>query len=491
MKLEKRRLGVKWNLFLSFLLFSGVLLVLLWLFQTVFLDDFYKTIKRNSIESTAKTIVANIENEDLPTLLDRLAQNNDVYILILDNQGMKLHEAVNVRESLIAMMPPSRVMDYYRLAAAASDGAVLDLIDVSGFRNDHYKPDQFTGPVPGMDDGIGESMIYGQVVTLSDGSKEFILLNAILTPVSGTVDTLRTQLLIVSALLVILSLGLALLLSKRVARPIVGINERSKELAKGNYDIKFSAEGYKEIAELADTLNHAATELNKVESLRRELIANVSHDLRTPLTMISGYAEVMRDLPGENNPENVQVIVEEAHRLTGLVNNLLDMSRLQAGSQKLDLKTYNLTDAIRSILARYGKLIDQEGFVLTLEAVEDVWVNADELRIDQVIYNLINNAINYAGEDKTVLVRQVVSTDRVRIEVSDHGDGIAEDQLPYIWNRYYKGDKTHRRSLVGSGLGLSIVKSVLDQHQAQYGVTSQPGQGTTFWFELILTQKYS
>jgi len=462
-----------------------------WLFQTVFLDDFYKAIKRNSIESSAKTIVANIENEDLPTLLDRLAENNDVYILILDNKGSKLHEAVNVRESLIAMMPPDRVMDYYKLAVADSDGAVLDLIDLSGFRNDRYKPDKFTGPVPGPDEGMGESMIYGQVVTLSDGSQEFILLNAILTPVSGTVDTLRTQLLIVTAILVILSLGLALLLSRRVARPIVGINERSKELAKGNYNIKFTAEGYKEIAELADTLNHAAVELNKVESLRRELIANVSHDLRTPLTMISGYAEVMRDLPGENNPENIQVIVEEARRLTGLVNNLLDMSRLQSGNQKLDMITYDLTAAIRSIMDRYGKLIDQEGFNLTLDAIEDAWVTADELRIDQVIYNLINNAINYAGDDKTVLVRQVLTADHVRIEVTDHGDGIAADQLPYIWDRYYKGEKNHRRALVGSGLGLSIVKTVLEQHQAHYGVNSQLGQGTTFWFELLLAEKDS
>jgi len=271
---------------------------------------------------------------------------------------------------------------------------------------------------------MGESMVYGQLVALQDGSRQFILLNAILNPVSSTVDTLRSQLLIITGLLVFLSLGLALILSRRVARPIVRINERSKELAKGNYEVSFSASGYKEIAELADTLNHAARELNKVETLRRELIANVSHDLRTPLTMISGYAEVMRDLPGENNPENIQVIIDEARRLTGLVNDLLDLSRLQAGSQNLNKSTYSLTASIRTIISRYGKLIDQEGYDLSFEAAEDARVHADELRIDQVLYNLINNAISYTGDDRKVTVRQTVAGGRVRIEIIDSGDGV-------------------------------------------------------------------
>lgn len=484
MKRERHRLGIKWTLFLSFWLFSIVLLILLWLFQTVFLNDFYKAIKRNMIENTARTIVANIENDDLASLLDRLVQNNDLHILILDENGTPLYESVNVRESLIAGMLPIRFKEYFQTASQAENGAVLDLIDLSGFRNDYYRPDKFTGPVPGIDRGRGESLVYGQVVNLSDGSRQFILLNAILTPVSNTVTTLRIQLLIVTSILLILSLGLALILSRRISRPIVGINEQSKELAQGNYSISFTASGYREIVELANTLNTAATELSKVENLRRELIANVSHDLRTPLTMISGYAEVMRDLPGENNPENIQVIVDEARRLTSLVNDLLDLSRVQAGNLQLDLKTYNLTGSIRSILSRYSKLTDQEGFILNFEADADALVIADEHRIDQVLYNLINNAINYSGEDKTVIARQTITDRRVRIEIIDHGEGIESDQLPYIWNRYYKSEKSHRRAVVGSGLGLSIVKSILEQHQASFGVLSEPGQNTIFWFEL-------
>lgn len=488
MKFNKHQLSIKWHLFRSFLMFSAALLVLLWLFQTVFLDDFYKAIKRHTIESTARTIAANIDHEDLPTLLERLSQNNDVYILILDESGNKLFEAANTPNNLIAMMPPRQILDYIRAADNSGDGAVLDLIDMRGFQNDRYRPDQFTGPVPGKDEGLGEMIIYGQVVTKSDKSKQYILLNAVLTPVFSTVRTLQSQLLMITIILIILSLGLALILSRRIAQPIVGINNQSRNLAEGRYDIPFKASGYSEIVELADTLNHAAVELSKVESLRRELIANVSHDLRTPLTMIIGYAEVMRDLPGENNPFNVQVIIDEASRLTGLVNDLLDISKLQSGNQKLNLKTYNLTESIRTILLRYNKLVDQEGYNLVFETDGDVVVQADERRIEQVIYNLVNNAINYTGADKKVTVRQIISKQTVRIEVADSGDGIPAEQLPYIWDRYYKGEN-HRRAVIGTGLGLSIVKNALELHHSEYGVWSEPGMGSVFWFELPLAAK--
>ena len=115
---------------------------------------------------------------------------------------------------------------------------------------------------------------------------------------------------------------------------------------------------------------------------------------------------------------------------------------------------------------------------------EDVYINADELRISQVIYNLVNNAVNHAGEDKTVIITQSIRDKRVRIEVIDHGEGIPADKLPYIWERYYKVDKEHKRGVIGSGLGLSIVKSILDAHNARYGVRSAPGKGSTFWFEI-------
>lgn len=201
--------------------------------------------------------------------------------------------------------------------------------------------------------------------------------------------------------------------------------------------------------------------------------------------MITGYGEVMRDLPGENTPENIQIIIDEATRLSTLVNDLLDLSKLQSGALQAQKQVFNLTDSVRAILERYSKLVEQEGFDITFESKEEVFINADELRISQVIYNLVNNAVNHAGEDKTVIITQTVRDKLVRIEVTDHGEGIPADKLPYIWERYYKVDREHKRGVIGSGLGLSIVKSILDAHKAHYGVRSTQGKGSTFWFEIV------
>lgn len=312
-----------------------------------------------------------------------------------------------------------------------------------------------------------------------------VMLESEITPVDSTVETLKIQLLCVTAVMLLLGGALALVIARKIAGPLTAINESAKELARGDYSIRFAEEGTREVSELAHTLNYAAEELSKVEGLRRELLANVSHDLRTPLTMIRGYSEVMRDLPGENTPENVQTIIDETERLTELVNDLLDLSRLEAGVVALDKTTFNLTESIRAILKRYDKLAD---YSFPFYADGDVTVTADELKISQVVYNLVNNAITYAGEDKVISLRQTVEGGKVRVSVSDTGEGIPADKLRDIWERYYKVDKEHKRAQVGTGLGLSIVKNILDMHGGAYGVESTLGQGSTFWFELPLAQ---
>ena len=282
---------------------------------------------------------------------------------------------------------------------------------------------------------------------------------------------------------------IAFLISKRVSSPIVAINSSAKELAKGNYDTTFKGEGYQEIRELNNTLNYAAKELSKVEGLRRELIANISHDLRTPLTMITGYGEVMRDIPGENTPENVQIIIDEAKRLTTLVNDILDISKFQSGNQVLKIEDFNLTKSIEEILLRYNKLTEQNGYKIIFTHDEDVIIQGDEVKLSQVIYNLINNAITYTGEDKTVTLRQIIEEDWVKIEVIDSGEGIPEEDIPLIWDRYYKVNKTHKRAAIGTGLGLSLVKEILQLHEAEFGVESSLGEGSCFYFKLRLPKE--
>jgi signal transduction histidine kinase len=202
--------------------------------------------------------------------------------------------------------------------------------------------------------------------------------------------------------------------------------------------------------------------------------------------MIIGYSEVMRDLPGENTPENVQVIIDETERLAQLVNDLLDLSKLQAGSRQPAMEVFNLTELIEATMLRYEKLTQKDGYRVEYASDVSVDIRADRTMLLQVIYNLINNAINYTGDDKLVRVTQRLSEDgsRVRVSVTDSGVGIAPDQIPLIWDRYYKIDKVHRRAMIGTGLGLSIVKQILEAHRTTYGVESKLGEGSTFWFEM-------
>jgi len=316
---------------------------------------------------------------------------------------------------------------------------------------------------------------------------------ALITPVETTVATLRMQLYIVTGVMIILAVILAIILADRVSKPIEKISQSAKTLAKGDYNTRFSGKGFHEIVALSDTLNTAATELGRVESLRRELLANVSHDLRTPLSLIYGYAERMNDFPGEITPDQTKVIMDETKRLTSLVNDVLEMSKLETELEQLKVTRFNLTGRILDITSRVEELLKTEGFEIRFEhegyafTDADIYVDADETRIDRAFYNLLINAVNYSGDSRIITVTQAVTDKHVRISVTDSGEGIAEEDMPYIWDRYYKSHRTHKRAVIGTGLGLSIVKRIIDLHDSTCGVASKPGKGSTFWFELKIT----
>ena len=273
-------------------------------------------------------------------------------------------------------------------------------------------------------------------------------------------------------------------MARSISQPIIETNEAARELSRARYERPAHSGGYREIAQLNDTLVQTAEDLRKVEDLQRELIANISHDLRTPLTMIEGYAEAMRDIPDEMTPENMQIIIDETERLSRMVNEVLDFSRLRTGSLEMNKAPFNLTDAVRKTVDRIARMTAGEGYTVTFSADRDITVNADSGRISQVIYNLIGNALTYTGTDKTVQVRQEEKGGAVRISISDSGDGIAPDELPYIWDRYYRSRENHKRAVIGSGLGLNICRGILENHGAPYGAECPPEGGTVFWFEL-------
>lgn len=422
----------KWRVFSFLLAFCGLLLILLWLFQTVFLNDMYKWIRSREIDSAIASVREHIDSPELPAILSDLMREREIM----------------VTESRAFVMPQ------------LDDG-----------------PDRRGRPAQ-------EAVTREVAFTLQDGRTLSLTFHAIITPVGATVNTLKLQLYIITGVMIGLSVGMAMLIAKRVSSPIEKLSAGAMILARGDYDVSFEARGFREIKELSDTLTAAARELQKVEGLRRELLANVSHDLRTPLSLIYSYAEMMHDFPGEIIPEQTEIIMGEVTRLSSLVDDMLDFSKLEEGIAGLNARRYNLTASLRAITERTAELVRQSGYDIRFEYSEDCFVEADEVKIAQAFYNLLLNAVHYSGADRRVTVRQTAEAGRVTVEVIDRGDGIAEKDLPYIWDRYYKIDKNHRRAVTGSGLGLSIVRRIFALHGADCGVRSSEGQGSTFWFEL-------
>lgn len=427
------KLKLQWKIFAYLLGFCFLLLSILWVFQTLFLSDMYKMIRTAEVKEAIALVEENI---DSPTL-------QEVF------RDLERAKEITVRPTNEFIRP----------------------VDPVPARPDHRLP---------------ETITKVHEFVRKDGTVLSLTFYAMITPVEATVSTLQVQLLMITGIIVFLATALAIIISRRIAKPIEQINQSAKALGSGHYDAAFNGTGYREICELSGTLNHAASELSKVDRMRRELMANISHDLRTPLTFLYSYAEMMHDFPDEITPEHTQVIMEETERLTSLVSDVLDISTLEAGGPIPCKARYDLTESLQKVVDRMQELVRGKGYELVFESTEKAFIEADEGRISQAFYNLLLNAITYCGEDRAVVVTQHVSEDRVRIEVADHGEGISKADLPYIWDRYYKVDHHHKRPVAGTGLGLSIVRKIIDMHEGQCGVVSEEGTGSTFWFEIGL-----
>ncbi len=449
----------------------------MWLFQTVFFDNFYSTIKTVQAKNCVQSVAHNIDDDELDSMLKEIEEQNSMDVSIYDATTGLLSPLYTPHKFLSnhSLINMSSVYQLYKECLENGGSITVKSQNEQVLPFDNF---DFAPPLERKDSELLSCAVIAKV-----GSSQYlIIVESNISPVTSTVDTLKVQLYIITLLMIVISIFIAVITAHYLSKPMNETNKKAKQLANQHYDLTFYGGNYRELCELNDTLTYSAHELKKVDDLRRELIANISHDLRTPLTMITGYSEVMRDIPGENSPQNIQIIIDEANRLSQLVNDLLDISKLESGTASINNSVFCLTDCIKDIFKRYTKLMEQDGYTIKFEHDCDVNIYADSLRISQVMYNLINNAINYSGEDKTIIVRQTVQNYRVKIEVIDHGVGIEQDKLPYIWDRYYKVDKEHKRALVGTGLGLSIVKNILNQYKCEYGVISKIGTGSNFWF---------
>ncbi len=329
-------------------------------------------------------------------------------------------------------------------------------------------------------------MNYATTVDYNGGS--YLVVNCSMVIFNDSMNKLLVYFILVGVIVLLVTALISYSVSQKLSSGIRNLSATAVRFSKGELDVNFTHAEYKELADLSDTLNSVRDEVKKSGDFQREILANVSHDLKTPLTMIKAYASMVREISGDNpekRDKHLQVIIDEADRLAGLVNDVLNVSKLTSNLDEINFKVFNLTEFLYGIINKFEYLQETQGYSLMVDVDANLYTRADEEKIGQVIYNLLGNAVNYTGEDKTVYIslKKSLTEDRIKLSVRDTGKGIDKEELADIWNRYYRSKDSHSRPVKGTGLGLNIVKIILENHSFDFGVDSEKGKGSTFWVD--------
>ncbi len=495
MKLKIDTKSIKFKSWLYFILFAAVLMAALWIVQVLMLNNLYGTMKTSQTQKVALGIEESFKSNDLEDFFDDVADysdSHDMYIYVVSLDGTTTY-----------FSPSSGDYDMSAQAEAADEAngeedtpkgpsiGTQYILQMQSLNEEMIKKGGAVYMTFGSDDNSQKVLACGNVLHADDKEDMIVYIFSPLWPMSSTIHILAHQLLIVTIISLILACLISFYLSRRITRPIRTINNSAKRLAAGEYGIVFRGGHYTELNDLADTLTGASIELEKSDLMQKDLIANVSHDLRTPLTMIKSYAEMIRDISGDDpvkREQHLQVIIDETDRLNNLVGDLLTVSKIQSGRNSLEKSRFSISESVRSIVETFRVKELDEGYVINLKCPADFTVFADEDKIKQVVSNLLSNAVKFCGDDKTVNVALKKQGRQVRVSVEDHGCGIAAEELDHIWERYYRSSSNMAREVEGSGLGLAICKEILSLHKADFGVDSALGKGSTFWFKLDLVK---
>lgn len=441
--------------------FAVVIIGLLWVSQVIFLSYYLNSYKLN-------------EFREYVTELKKEEDDRFKYYNLASKSGCMIDVLTKTDDGYVIKFT-SNNMVFVERAYSINNNSIIDQAIAELSKDDEsFIKDSDTSR-------------YYYCIFLEDG--DLLVLSQSTEMIDSTVRILRTQMIIVTITILILMACLSTIVSTMFTKDISKLSDSAKRLAESDYSVVFEEKGATEIAEIASTLNYATKEMAITTRLRRELMANVSHDIKTPLTIIKGNAEMIRDISGDNKEKRerqLDAIIKETDRLSILVKDMLELSRLETDPD-LDKKVVSLSDIVSDIADSLSLYNEMEGYNITATVQDGLFIYADRMRMQLATYNLISNAINYTGEDKTVDIKLEKVGNIARFSVRDTGEGISEENQKVIWDRYFRA-KEHKRSASGNGLGLSIVKTILGLHSARYGVDSVVGVGSVFWYEIELVE---
>ncbi|MBR3863818.1 MAG: HAMP domain-containing histidine kinase [Clostridia bacterium] len=479
---------LKYNIWMYFIIYTAVIIMVLWVLQIIFLDSFYQKLRYNKLVECGNEIseqmnVNVVTNENIDDWINSYinASESGIYSYLAYYENGNL-----IVESPYSNFFPGNDKPTTNGPSGVQNSTIFEnaikMLSMGVENDGGYICDYFTG-----NDNSTQFCVYASAISNNLG-ESYLIMIASNDSLNESITVIQYQLIIVTAIVLLISFILAWTISTKLSEPIQRMSNTAKRWAEGDSNVVFRGNSYDELNELAEALNYAKEGISKTGSLQRDLLANVSHDLKTPLTMIKAYAEMIRDISGENKQKrdmHTGVIIEEADRLAMLVNDILNLSKLQNNSDVIELTTVNLSELVERVIYRFENFMADKGFHIDSDIDADLFTKCDESKIEQVVYNLIGNSLNYTGEDKTIKVHLHKKDDKLLLEIIDSGKGISPEQINGIWEKYYRFSETHQRPIKGMGLGLSIVKTILQNHQLKFGVISKKGVGSNFFVEFV------
>ena len=484
--------SIRAKLTLIILMITTGTVLLCWFINNTFLEDYYFMNKQQVLENAYYEIGNLLESEDMSKEhigleLEKLGANNNItYIIMQSNKGAPQTVYYNVQDprTMEDILLPylfgigeSEIIksgQNYSLRMATDNRYNTNYLELSG--------------------------------TMTDGA--YMLIRTPLESIRESV-VISNKFLAYGGLTAVLLSTLAMIfITKRFTRPILELADISEEMSKLNFDVKYKRHDKDEIGVLGNSMNQLSSKLEttiselksannelqkdiaqkiQIDEMRKEFLSNVSHELKTPIALIQGYAEGLLDGINDDDKESRQfyceVIIDEADKMNKMVKKLLNLNQIEFGNELLTLERFDLNELIHGVLQSVEILAKQNEIQISYDVKESVYVWADEYQIEEVITNYVSNAIHHAAYEKQISIRLEQQKDVVRVCVFNTGDRIPEEDLDKVWIKFYKVDKARTREYGGSGIGLSIVKAIMEAHHRECGVRNCEN-GVEFWFEL-------
>ena len=432
----------------------------------------------------------NITEGNLRRLIREFSDKTNVSILMIDNSSNETALYSTARD---AQLLKSRV-DRYIFGRDRFNANVLE-------EYENYKIQQTFDP-------WRESMYLESWGFFSDNTTAFIMN----TPISSIRESVELSNRFLGYVGIIAAFSGAILIyfaTKRMVTPINELSELSEKMSQLDFDVKFESDkrDVKEIRVLGQSMNVLSDRLKetigelksannqlqkdieektRIDEMRKEFIANVSHELKTPIALIQGYAEGLQEGMADDKESRdyyCEVIADEAGKMNNMVKQLLTLSSLESGNERTVMERFDLVELIQGVIASSRILLEQKEIIVKFEADRPVYVWADEFKIEEVVTNYLSNAINHAAGKKIIVIRIETAGTQARVSVFNTGAPIPEESLPNLWSKFYKVDKARTRAYGGTGIGLSIVKAIMDAHNQHCGVQNWEN-GVEFWFTL-------